>query len=58
MEQYRKIKTQTKYKGRTYDIRSFPQITLKGDWLLKAGFECGINCSVKVETGRITILSI
>ena len=58
MEKFRKLKTQKKYIGGTYNLRVIPQLLLKGQWLLDAGFEPGINCSLKVEKGRITILSL
>jgi hypothetical protein len=58
MESFRKIKTQEKYERRKWDLKTVPQILLKGEWLKAAGFEAGTNCSVKVENGRLTILSL
>lgn len=58
MQNFRKIKTQSKIIGTKYDIRAIPQLLLKGLWLQEAGFEPGVSCSVKVEMGRITILNL
>lgn len=58
MQEFRKIKTQEKWERRKWFNKKTPQILLKGEWLKVAGFEAGSNCSIKVEKGRLTILSI
>lgn len=58
MQEFRKIKTQEKWEKRKWDLKIVPQLLLKGEWLRDAGFDVGITCSIKVENGRITILSI
>jgi hypothetical protein len=58
MQEFRKIKTQEKWEKRKWEEKKVPQLTLKGEWLKAAGFEIGVTCSIKVENGRLTILSI
>lgn len=58
MQEFRKIKTQEKWEKRKWDLKTVPQLLLKGEWLKEAGFDAGTTCSIKVENGRLTILSI
>jgi hypothetical protein len=58
MTEFRKLKIQPKYIGRKNDLRSLPQLLLKGKWFEEAGFEPGCYCSLKIEKGRITILNL
>ena len=58
MEKFRKIKIQDKYEKRKWDTKLVPSLKLQGEWLRAAGFTGGENCTIKVERGRLTILSI
>lgn len=58
MESFRKIKIQEKWEKRKWENKIVPSLKLQGEWLKDAGFESGINCSIMVEKGRITILSL
>lgn len=58
MQDFRKIKAQTAIVKNKYSKKKVPQLLLKGEWLKAAGFDAGNSCSIKVENGRLTILSI
>lgn len=58
MTNYRKVKTQRKFDKRDWGHVTVPSLILKGKWLEDAGFDSGMQCSVKVEKGRLTILAI
>lgn len=58
MENFRKIKTSKKIVRRKYDKKWVPVLMLQGEWLKEAGFSEQMNCSIKVENGRIIILNL
>jgi hypothetical protein len=58
MENFRKIKMSKKYIRNRWDSKFVPSFILAGDYLSDAGFVPGQNCSVKIESGRITILAL
>jgi Toxin SymE, type I toxin-antitoxin system len=60
MNDYKKIKIAKKYVDDPIYPRMniVPNISFGGQWLLDAGFDPGNTVSMKIEKGRITILSI
>lgn len=58
MGNFRKIKMSERYIRRRWDNKKVPSMLIQGEWVLNAGFLPGMNCSVKVEQGRITIISL
>lgn len=58
MKSYRKIKISKKYVRSTWNAKNVPAISMQGEYLRQAGFKIGIDCSVKIEQGRITIIAL
>lgn len=58
MKDFRKLKVKHKYVRRKWDSKVVPSINIEGEWVKAAGFITGEECSIMVEHGRITILSI
>jgi Toxin SymE, type I toxin-antitoxin system len=61
MKEYKRIKIATKYVDDNDvigKINTIPKISFEGNWLQDAGFDPGNTVSMKIEVGRITILSI
>ncbi|MFZ6665984.1 SymE family type I addiction module toxin [Peijinzhouia sedimentorum] len=51
MNRFRKLKIYQKFRTRTWDNTTVPEIRLEGHWLKKLGFEIGKE--IKVEQKRI-----
>lgn len=58
MQDFRKTKISKKYVRNTWSDKFVPLLKIQGEYLRKAGFKIGTECSVKVENGRITILAL
>jgi toxic protein SymE len=58
MQNYRKIKISNRFEKRKWDNKLVPALILKGEWLKEAGFEADSHCTIKVEKGRLILLSI
>jgi hypothetical protein len=58
MENFRKTKISKRYVRNTYSGKNVPFLKMQGEFLKEAGFQIGTECSVKIESGRITILSL
>lgn len=58
MEKLRRTKISKRYVRSTWNAKYVPSLNFQGDYLRKAGFKIGTECSVKVEEGQITILAL
>ncbi len=56
MEKLRKKKVYTKFRSRTYDNITIPEIRLEGKWLEKLGFKEGETIIIQQETNKLTIM--
>lgn len=56
MEKLRKLKIYTKFRNRTYDNTTIPEIRLEGKWLEKFGFKQGQQIVIQPETNKLTIM--
>ncbi len=56
MEKLRKQKIYTKFRTRTYDNTTIPEIRLEGKWLEKFGFKQGQQIVTQPETNKLTIM--
>jgi toxic protein SymE len=56
MEKLRKKKVYTKFRNRTYDNITIPEIRLEGKWLEKLGFKQGETILIQQETNKLTIM--
>jgi toxic protein SymE len=51
----RKLKIHTKYRARTYDMTTIPEIRLEGKWLDKLGFREGQTVNIAQEKNKLII---
>lgn len=51
----RRLRVYTKFRGRTYDNTTVPEIRLEGRWLEKVGFNTGQKVKIEQEHGRLII---
>jgi toxic protein SymE len=56
MEKLRKKKVYTKFRNRTYDNITIPEIRLEGKWLEKLGFKQGQHIVIQQELNKLTIM--
>jgi toxic protein SymE len=54
----RKLKIQSRFRTRTYDNTTIPEIRLQGRWLEKLGFEKGMQVVVKQTANKLVITLI
>lgn len=57
MEIFRKTKISKRYVRSTWNAKYVPTIRVQGEYLREAGFPIGTECTVKIESGRITIIA-
>lgn len=55
MNRFRKLKVYQKFRSRTWDNTTVPEIRLEGNWLKELGFEIGKEIEVKQQKNRLTI---
>lgn len=55
MSQFRKLKIYQKFRSRTWDQTTVPEIRLEGKWLQALGFEEGKEINVKQQKNKLTI---
>ena len=55
MNKSRKLKIYRKFRYRTWDNTTVPEIRLEGRWLEKLGFEEGKEIEIKQEKNKLTI---
>ena len=55
MSQFRKLKIYQKFRSRTWDETTVPEIRLEGKWLQALGFEEGKEINVKQQKNKLTI---
>lgn len=55
MTRFRKLKILRKFRRRTWDNTTVPEIRLEGRWLEKLGFEIGEEVKIKEENRKLTI---
>lgn len=58
MSQFRKLKIYQKFRNRTWDNTTVPEIRLEGNWLKKLGFEIGKEIEIKQQKNKLTITLI
>jgi precorrin isomerase len=58
MKKERKTKISKRYVRSTWNAKFVPLLMMQGEYLRKAGFKIGTECSVKIENGLITIQAI
>ncbi|GAA3619816.1 SymE family type I addiction module toxin [Flavivirga jejuensis] len=58
MNKLRKLKVYKKFRIRTWDYTTIPEIRLEGRWLKKLGFEIGKEIEVKQQKNKLTITLI
>jgi toxic protein SymE len=51
----RRLTIYTKFRERTYDNTTVPEIRLEGRWLEKVGFNRGQRVKIEQEQGRLII---
>jgi toxic protein SymE len=51
----RRLTVYTKFRERTYDNTTVPEIRLEGHWLEKVGFTEGQRMKIEQEQGRLII---
>jgi toxic protein SymE len=51
----RRLTVYTKFRERTYDNTTVPEIRLEGRWLEKVGFNEGQRVKIEQEQGRLII---
>lgn len=51
----RRLRVYTKFRVRTYDNTTVPEIRLEGRWLEKVGFNKGQRVKIEQEPGRLII---
>ena len=56
--QFRKLKIYQKFRNRTWDNTTVPEIRLEGNWLKKLGFEIGKEIEIKQQKNKLTITLI
>jgi toxic protein SymE len=55
MEKLRTQKIYSKYRSRTHDNTTIPEIRLEGKWLDKLGFKEGRQIIIQQEQNKLTI---
>ena len=55
MHRFRKLKVYQKFRYRTWDNTTVPEIRLEGIWLKELGFEIGKDIKIKQQKNRLTI---
>lgn len=55
MSRLRKLKIYQKFRTRTRDHTTVPEIRLEGNWLKGLGFEIGKEIEVKQQKNKLTI---
>ena len=55
MNRFRKLKVYQKFRTRTCDNTTVPEIRLEGNWLKKLGFEIGKEIKIEQQKNRLTI---
>ena len=55
MSQFRKLKIYQKFRIRTWDHTTVPEIRLEGKWLKELGFEIGKEIEVRQQKNKLTI---
>jgi len=56
MTKIRKLKVHTKFRTRTFDWTTIPEIRLEGKWLEKLGFKQGRIVIIEQEPNKLTII--
>jgi toxic protein SymE len=56
MEKLRRQKIYSKYRSRTHDNITIPEIRLEGKWLEKLGFKEGQQIIIQQEQNKLTIM--
>lgn len=56
MGQYRRLKIYQKFRSRTRDNITVPEIRLEGKWLKELGFEEGREIKIEQQMNKLTIL--
>jgi len=56
MDKLRRKKVYTKFRSRTHDNITIPEIRLEGKWLAKLGFKEGEHIVIQPETNKLTIM--
>ncbi|MDN5212577.1 SymE family type I addiction module toxin [Fulvivirgaceae bacterium BMA12] len=51
----RKLKIHSRFRARTYDDISFPEIRLHGKWLDQLGFKEGLEVNIEQQPCKLTI---
>ena len=55
MNALRILKIYSKFRSRTWDSTTVPEIRLEGKWLEKLGFEVGGEVMIKQQKNKLTI---
>lgn len=55
MQKHRKLKVYRKFRNRTWDITSVPEIRLAGRWLEQLGFTEGNDIQVEIKKGKLVV---
>ena len=55
MNKFRYLRVYQKFRTRTWDNITVPEIRLEGNWLKELGFEIGKEIKVKQKKNRLTI---
>ena len=58
MSPFRKLKIYRKFRSRTWDNTTVPEIRLEGKWLEALGFEEGKEIKIKQQKRKLTITVI
>jgi len=58
MNRPRKLKIYQKFRSRTWDDTTVPEIRLEGKWLKELGFEEGKEIEVRLQKYKLTITLI
>jgi len=58
MNPFRKLKIYRKFRARTWDHTTVPEIRLEGKWLEALGFEEGKEIKIKQQKRKLTITLI
>lgn len=55
MSKFRKLKIHSKFRTRTWDNTTIPEIRLEGKWLDELGFKQGQTVIIEQEQNKLTI---
>ncbi|MCE7995156.1 MAG: type I toxin-antitoxin system SymE family toxin [Roseivirga sp.] len=55
MSQVRKLKIHSKFRARTWDYTTVPEIRLEGRWLEELGFKAGDQVQIIQQQNKLTI---